>query len=307
MTPAPYPLATDSAYGFNTQGAAALHDAGIHCALRYHYNLTTAERELLHAHGIGVGFIAEYDTITFHPVLAGYHAGDAHGIDTVAKMAGFGFPGGCAGYATADTAIPPQRYPDTEPYVRAFSQRLRAAGYLVGLYGGQGLLDHLYSLGLIDLRWASAARSWDYGHSSGGLVLHQQLGTHYYGGTATDHNTVLGGCGHWPAGGEPYEGELGMDDVQVLSDKIDALGLGLLALAMRTRQPHTAYHIEGDDAISYLSERDGLPIRVHMQSPVVVDSLRALQYLAPNTVELTHADHQPLIDYAYSLPVAELG
>lgn len=288
--------AVDSYSPHTEQSATALELAGIRLALRYHYNLSDAEREILHRHAVAVGMIGEYDSLTWHPILAGAAAGDRHGLDIVSKAIARGFPRGSVLWGASDTGVPPSSYAVAALYAAAYAARVRAAGYRVGWYGGEGLVDYLFVIGLADVGgWGTGATSWNYGHRSDRLALRQLLGYSTFGGVQTDTNDRLGDEGAWlPPGDNPPPApppdpteELSVTDVQVILDKINDLGLGLLALQLNAGAPRTAFQVKGRDSIEYIADGPtGNPIRVHLVDPAEVDALKQVGWLDYKIVEL---------------------
>lgn len=305
--------ATDSAGAFNEAGARALGDVGIECALRYHYNLTRPEIDRLHAAGVGVGFIGEYDTLTWHPILAGYATARAQAADTVAKMQHLGFPQGCIAWATSDTGVAPSSYQAVEPYMQGWSEVVRAAGYRSGLYGGEGLIDWMLDRDLCDAGWAAGATSWNFGHRSDRVVLRQHVGYRSFGGTQCDMNDVLGDCGHWPAPGQATTGTpegdwLDMatkEEVETIVKKamVEA-AWGDVLLAGKVARPYTYYKVMGDDQLWYLTEDPaGNPRRVKIKNPAIAEAQKRVARANTDAVELDPSTDAQVISTLESFPI----
>jgi hypothetical protein len=321
--------AVDSFAPHTEVSAAALRAAGISLALRYHYNLTDAEIALLHVQGVDVGLIGEYDTLTWHPILAGPGAGDRHGIDIVAKAVARRFPRGTTAlFATSDTGVAPAQYAEAGRYMAPYAARVRAAGYVVGIYGGEGLVDYLLDAGLADEGWGAGATSWNYGHRSERLALRQLPNQAWFGGVLVDLNDRFREAGAWLAAdlllpaaalvvGSPTppappaeQDHLTMSDVSdvsVILDKIDQLGLGMLALQLNAGAPRTSFRLTDSDWTGYIDRGPtGAPVRVHIPDPATLDMLKAVGWVDHVTLELEpgalHAalDVLPLVEFTAS-------
>lgn len=309
-------LATDSFGKWNDHASVqALVDDGVRCAGRYQYNLSTDEVGLLHSYSRGVTFIGEYDTITWHPILAGYEQGRNHAIDSVFKARRWGWPEGCTLWATADTAVPPDQYARAGLYVQGWTDYVRGAGFNSGLYGGEGLIEWLFTRNLIDKGWGSAARSWNYGvwidpNRESRFVMRQRIGYVTYGDVVCDLNDVYGDCGDYgPNDNQEGSGDMSADDVKAISDKIDALGLGVLALSIRSEQ-RVGVTVKGRPELFYMGENEnGLPIRVHVPDPDMFNALQNTGYLKSGTLLTLDGDdaaQKPIVDALDRLPMVEM-
>lgn len=189
--------AVDSFGKHTPTSAAALAARGIVGALRYHYNLGRAEIDVLHAANIAVGLIAEFDTATWHPPVASPETGPAHGTKAVQVAQALGFPAGAAVWLTIDTA-PNGAHQRIRTYFDGAAPIIRAAGYRVGAYGGDRIIDELVDQGRADLAWIAGARSWAEGATSRHACLRQLVAQPSIGGVTVDLNDVLRpDCGWW--------------------------------------------------------------------------------------------------------------
>lgn len=195
--------AVDSMSPHTERSAAALAAAGIRCALRYHYNLTRAEVDVLHRAGIGVCIIGEFD---YHqggrqvsPLLEAPDSGGAHGTRVVDVARSLGAPNGAVLVLTADVMVRPDQFEIVARYLRGAGPVIRGAGYRVGLYGGSLLIDWAHERGLVDWTWEAAARSWssptgrsaDY-RPSQSASLRQLVAQPTIGGVTVDLNDYTG-------------------------------------------------------------------------------------------------------------------
>jgi hypothetical protein len=215
--------AVDS-FGVHTERSVAeLAAGGVSCALRYHYNLTGAEVQRLHAAGISVCLIAEFDTSTWHPPLHSPDSGGQHASRAVAVARSLGFPRGCVVWLTADTFVGPAAFETAGRYWALARSVLSDAGYRTGAYGGSLLIDWLHDRGLADVTWEAGARSWssatgsvaDY-RPSRTASLRQLVAQHTFGGVTCDLNDVLAdGLGDWRPDGAASTGPAHQEDFDV--------------------------------------------------------------------------------------------
>lgn len=183
--------AVDS-FGAHTEASAtALAAAGVVTALRYHYNISRPEVDLLHRHGIAVGIIAEFDTRTWHPPKDSPETGPDHGRKAVAVAQALGAPAGTVLWFTQDTDLQPGEYGRALSYWDGGDDIVRAAGFRVGAYAETGLMELLLDKGKADLGWEVGAYSWsNYRHSSR-ASLRQLVQQPAFGGVTVDLNDVL--------------------------------------------------------------------------------------------------------------------
>lgn len=202
--------AVDSFGAHTTTSARALADAGIRCALRYTYNVTRDEVDRLHAAGISVCLIAEFDTASWHPPLDSPETGADHARSAVARARAVGYPPGGKITLTVDTMVYPGNFDRVAYYFDLAYPIIHDAGYLVDAYGGSLLIDHLHDRGLTDVTWEAAARSWSSATGRSGdyqpsrtATLRQHVEQPVYGGVQCDLNTFLREpVGEWmPDGG----------------------------------------------------------------------------------------------------------
>ncbi len=194
--------AVDS-FGIHTKAsAAALAQAGIVAAMRYHYNTSRLEVDTLHAAGVGFGLIAEFDTATWHPPLHAPQTGGQHGVTAVKVAQALGMPQGCAISFTQDCYIPPQNRDAAVTYFSGAAIPVRAAGYRIMGYGDAFLMELCLQRGAIDLIWQAGADSWSQGSVAPHASLWQRVGAPVYAGVTCDPNTILkADCGFWMPNG----------------------------------------------------------------------------------------------------------
>ncbi len=194
--------AVDSA-GIHTQTSAqALAEAGVACALRYHYNATRAEVDRLHAAGVGFALIGEFDTKTWHPPIHNPEVGPEHGATCVAVATKLGLPAGCVIWLTQDTDFAPGQYDRAAGYWAGAAPVIRAAGFRVGAYGEATFIDLLIDRGLADLAWQAGADAWAGFQNSKHACLRQLPKQDTFGKVQCDLNNVLAAdCGVWTPGG----------------------------------------------------------------------------------------------------------
>lgn len=179
-------LAIDSFSPHTDASVAALRRAQCRLALRYHYNLSHAEIDRLHHGGIAVGLIAEFDTLTWHPVRDSPETGADHAVRAVTYARTLGFPSGCVIWLTADSAIPdPVR---SAEYFRLAMPILHRNGYKVGAYGPSGFIDYLYRNQLTDYTWECGAMTWNNWKHSTTAVLRQLPIQQHFGDVQVDIN-----------------------------------------------------------------------------------------------------------------------
>lgn len=172
--------------------------------MRYHYNTSRLEVDTLHAAGVAFGLIAEFDTRTWHPPVHSPETGSDHARKAVAVANQLGMPPGAAVWLTIDTS-PAGRHPKCRRYFELAAPIIRDAGYRVGAYGGDSIIDELVLAGLADLAWIAGAVSWSEGHRSTTACLRQLVAQPTIGGVTVDLNDVLADdCGWWlPPGATP--------------------------------------------------------------------------------------------------------
>jgi len=202
--------------GYNRPPSAAIAKAGYAGALCYLYNVTPAEIAAHHAAGLCVGLIAEYDTSTYHPVLAGAPAGKVNGADALGKTRALGAPAksGIALWCTADTDVAPSQFSTVGAYLDAFSGQ--TPGYATGIYGGADLVDWCIVNGHASHGWVAAAASWSHGHVSAHACLEQLVGGQKLPGTDVD-NILQDDWGQWTPQGGP-DMPLTPADIQAIWD-----------------------------------------------------------------------------------------
>ncbi len=185
---------------------SAVQTAGLDGVLGYIRNLTAAEVAGFHAHGLAVGLIAEFDTLTHHPVLDGASGGNANGAKAAIQLGALGAPAG-AGltlWATADTNVVPTQFAAVAAYCDTFATHI--PGFDLGIYGGADLCDYLVTRGHAVRSWVAGATSWSHGHTSTTACLFQRVTSSPL--PATDLDTYLDGhsvetCGLWLANTTP--------------------------------------------------------------------------------------------------------
>lgn len=196
--------AVDS-FGVHTRASAqALVAAGIFGALRYHYNTSRQEVDVLHAAGVAFGLIAEFDTRTWHPPLDNPEVGPDHARRAIAAARALGMPSGCVIWFTQDTDLQPAQYERALSYWDGADDIVRAAGYRVGAYGEATFIDLLIERGKADLAWQAGADGWAQFGRSKYACLWQRVGSPVYAGVTCDPNVILrDDCGWWlPTGAQ---------------------------------------------------------------------------------------------------------
>lgn len=219
--------AVDSFGAHTASSARALADAGVRCALRYHYSATRDEVRVLHDHGISFCLIAEFDTVSWHPPLDSPETGAEHARKAVDRAHALGIPAGAKITLTVDTMVYPGDFERVRHYFDLAYPILHDAGYLVDAYGGSLLIDYLHDRGLADTTWEAAARSWssatgrsrDYIPSRTAL-MRQLVQQPVYGGVQCDLNVFL----RDPVGEWMPDGSIGGDVIPSVNPE-DLMGL----------------------------------------------------------------------------------
>jgi hypothetical protein len=212
-------LAVDSFSPHTHRSCAALRAKPVHLALRYHYNLSSGEITLLHAYGIAVGLIAEFDTRTWHVIRDSPDSGTEHGNIAVRRAHDLGFPAGCVIWLTADSDIP--NWDHSGRYFALAAPIIRRAGYRVGAYGPSGFIDHLIDNRLADYAWQCGAASWNRYTNSRHAILVQWAQYDTYGDVQVDNNNCSSLAGAWMPDGTAHAGqgdEFDMASTQELRD-----------------------------------------------------------------------------------------
>lgn len=133
--------------------------AGYDVLFRYLYNITPAEVADVRANGLSFSLIAEFDTLTWHPVAQSPAAGEGHGQTAARQARALGAPAGTVIWATADTWVGQSGYGNVAGYLDGFRRGL--GDYRPGLYGGARLIRTMLDQGHADAGWLSGAFSWD--------------------------------------------------------------------------------------------------------------------------------------------------
>lgn len=126
--------------------------------------------------------------------LGGASAGQAHAAEAVRQASALGYAAGCAIPGSADFNMTLSQWNTScASYARAYSQGIRAGGYVAGVYGPWDVLTWCQQLGGFGMFWQSMSTAW-----SGGRNAHQWPGAHlwqrrsgFVGGFGVDFNDVL--------------------------------------------------------------------------------------------------------------------
>lgn len=86
--------------------------------------------------------------------LDGYQAGRSDGAFAVADVRAQGYPAGCVIFTTADF---PAHWSQISEYVRGFSEVVKAAGYVCGLYADGECIRGAKAAGLIVVGWLTCS------------------------------------------------------------------------------------------------------------------------------------------------------
>jgi len=133
--------------------------AGYDVLFRYLYNITPAEVADVRANGLSFSLIAEFDTLTWHPVAQSPAAGEGHGQAAARQARALGAPAGTIIWATADTYVGTAGYGNVAGYLDGFRRGL--GEFRPGLYGGARLIRTMLDQGHADAGWLAGAFSWD--------------------------------------------------------------------------------------------------------------------------------------------------
>lgn len=118
-------------------------------------NLTKSEVDAYRAAGVAVLLVYEYSATAVH---GGASAGTTDADLAVRQAQALGYPQGCAiAFAVDEDTSPNPSIVDA--YARAFTARVRAAGYRSMVYGGLATVRRCADLGLTDLQWQTYAWS----------------------------------------------------------------------------------------------------------------------------------------------------
>lgn len=164
--------------------------AGYDVLFRYLYNITPAEVADVRANGLSFSLIAEFDTLTWHPVAQSPNAGEGHGQAAARQARALGAPAGTIIWATADTWVPQGGYGNVAGYLDGFRRGL--GEYRPGLYGGARLIRTMLDRGHCDAGWLSGAYSWDDGfpRAKAGACAAQLPNQTKVGGVTCDLNDI---------------------------------------------------------------------------------------------------------------------
>lgn len=154
--------------------------------------VTAAEYRALIAAGFSVLLNFEYAATDW---LGGAAAGQAHAAAAVSEAKAVGYPAGCAIPGSADFNMTRAQW-DTScaSYARAYSQGIRAGGYVAGVYGPWDVLGWCRDLGGFGVYWqAGMSTAWSAGRNAQpwpGAHLRQR-GHLNIAGQDCDYNDVL--------------------------------------------------------------------------------------------------------------------
>lgn len=182
------PLVIDVA--FNKPDYSKVRTVGYIGVIRYlskdpSKNLTPAERDEIHALGLAIGLVWEAGATDWeNSTVAQQEAAQA-----VQEAKALGVPPGICIYTATDAAATLQQV--TPGYVAA-RPIIHGAGYTLGVYGGDTIVDPLVREGVCEFGWQAAAASWGDGRVSSVASLFQRVSkTLPYCGGAYDEDVVL--------------------------------------------------------------------------------------------------------------------
>jgi peptidoglycan hydrolase-like protein with peptidoglycan-binding domain len=182
-------------YAFDLPSTAALKAAGIAYAMRYvsadpSKNLTTSERDGLHAVGIGIGLV--WETTGVSP-LAGYAQGLAEAGTARAQASALGFPAGLPIYFAVDLDATTGQIGSVLDYLHGASDA-EGSKALVGVYGDYEVIEAAHAAGY-DYLWQTYA--WSSGQWAPAYTIRQVLNGTTLGGVDVDLDEAASTAGLW--------------------------------------------------------------------------------------------------------------
>ena len=149
-------------YSFARPVLSQVKNAGVKAVIRYlsfstdGKNIDAAERDRLHANGLGIHLLWENKKAD---PLQGPALGKIHGQEAVRQAKALGYPSRLPLYVAVDfDTFNAQEKAQIRAYVGAFSYEVRSNGYKCGWYGGSRLWFECRDF--IDIKIRAAAGSW---------------------------------------------------------------------------------------------------------------------------------------------------
>ena len=200
-------------YSWAKPDPACLRASGYVGVMRYlswdaSKNLTRAEAETLHAHGLWVGLNWEG-----HGNWTEFSGdGAAAGREAKRQCDLLGAPASVPVFVSADYGAPAAHWPTIERFLHAFTG---GSGREVGFYGQGNLADWLRQRGTIRWIWQTNATGW--GGVSTAAILRQQIWTTVCG-ASVDPNILQGNPADWAwMPNQPVEDDMTPDQAKQLA------------------------------------------------------------------------------------------
>lgn len=180
-------------------------------------NLTATDVQRLHAVGLDVGLVYEYDP---KGALKGNAEGARDAGIAVRGAQALGAPAMVTLYTAIDFDARDTDMPALRAYVDAYTTVVNAHGYRAGVYGSYAVCWVLHRSGWRGMLWQTYA--WSHGVWCEGLTVRQtRNGVHLAGADIDQDATQAVDWGQWPAVGTPGRIE-GSNSVSIKSDNIIA-------------------------------------------------------------------------------------
>ena len=162
-------------------------------------NLTRAQVDAIHAAGMDVGLVYEFNP---QSAAGGMAEGIADANIAVQHARILDAPVGVCLYAAVDWDVQQPSMNAVMAYAHAFQSICATYGYRAGIYGSYNVCWALHSNGYTGLLWQTYA--WSHGLWTNGLAVRQtQNGVHVAGADVDRDETMVADWGQWPAVGRP--------------------------------------------------------------------------------------------------------
>lgn len=161
-------------------------------------NLTVDDVARIHATGLDVGLVYEYNT---QSALGGYVQGQRDAYIAVAHAQGLGAPKGVCLYASVDWDVQRDQVATVLNYAHGFADVARNAGYRYGIYAGYRPCAYLVQAGYDGLLWQTYA--WSSGQWVAQAAIRQVANGIFVAGVDVDRDVAqVIDWGQWsPQGG----------------------------------------------------------------------------------------------------------